>query len=146
MKKFSTKFVTITPKRCVACWKCVDKCPENVICKVGFLWHKHVAFQDTGACIGCRKCVKTCPHGVFFIPDGDSKNPPIHQGKKIWLNVEFLLILLLLATIVTGIKLHVACHGNGQYGQHEWLVAHVISTIAFTLFTVIHIAKRKKFI
>lgn len=69
MKRISTKYVAMNPRRCVACWECVGKCPKHVIVKVGFLWHKHVAFKDADACIGCNKCVKTCPNGVFFKPD-----------------------------------------------------------------------------
>lgn len=52
--------------------------------------------------------------------------------------------LLLLATVVTGIKLHVAGHRDGQVAQHAWLVAHVVSNIIFTVFTIWHIAKRKR--
>ena len=69
MKRISTKYVTMNPRRCVACWECVGKCPKHVIGKVSFLSHKHVAFKDADTCIGCNKCVKTCPHGVFFKPD-----------------------------------------------------------------------------
>lgn len=69
MKRIATKYVAMNPRRCVACWECVEKCPKHVIGKVGFLWHKHVAFKDVDTCIGCNKCVKPCPHGVFFTPD-----------------------------------------------------------------------------
>lgn len=66
MKRIATKYVAMNPRRCVACWECVEKCPKHVIGKVCFLWHKHAVFKDADACIGCNKCVKTCPHGVFF--------------------------------------------------------------------------------
>lgn len=66
MKRIATKYVVMNPRQCVACWKCVGKCPKHVIGKVCFLWHKHAVFKDADACIGCNKCVKTCPHGVFF--------------------------------------------------------------------------------
>lgn len=65
MKRLTTDYVTMNPRRCVACWECVEKCPKKVIGKVGFLWHKHVVFRDADACIGCGKCIKTCPQGVF---------------------------------------------------------------------------------
>lgn len=144
MKKFLTNYVAMNPSHCVACWKCMDQCPKNVIGKVGFLWHKHVAFQDADACIGCKKCIKTCPNDVFFIPDANYKVPNLWQRIKNIKTVETLLPLLLLATIVTGIKLHVAGHRDGQEAQHAWLVAHVVSTIIFTFFTLWHIAKRKR--
>lgn len=144
MKRFSTKYVAMNPSRCVACWKCVGQCPKNVLVKVGFLWHKHAAFQNADACIGCRKCIKTCPHGVFFVPGADFKKPSLWKKVKSKLSVERMLPLFLLATIVTGIKLHVAGHINGQAAQHDWLVAHVASTVVFVGSTVWHIVKRKK--
>lgn len=60
------------------------------------------------------------------------------------MSVETLLPLLLLATFLTGIKPHVTGHGDGQEAQHPWLVAHVVSTIIFTVFSIWHIFKRKK--
>lgn len=60
------------------------------------------------------------------------------------MSVEAFLPLLLLATIMTGIKLHVAGHGDGQELWHSWLVAHVVLTIIFTVFTIWHIAKRNR--
>ena len=143
MKKFLTKFVAMNPSHCVACWECVEQCPKNVIGKVGFLWHKHAAFQDADACIGCKKCIKTCPHGVFFVPDADFKVPGLWQRVKSKMTVETLLPLFLLATIITGVKLHVAGHGEVQTGGHSWLVAHVVLTVIFTVLTILHIVKRK---
>ena len=144
MKKFLTKFVAMNPSHCVACWKCVEQCPKNVIGEVGFLWHKHAAFQDADACIGCKKCIKACPHGVFFVPDADFKVPSLWQRIRSKMSVETLLPFLLLATILTGIKLHVAGHGDGQEAQHSWLVAHVVLILVFTVSTIWHICKRKK--
>ena len=143
MKKFLTKYVAMNPSHCVACWKCVEQCPKNVIGKVGFLWHTHAALQDADACIGCKKCIKACPHGVFFVPNADFKVPSLWQRVKSKITVESLLPLLLLATIVTGIKLHVAGHGDEQVGWHAWLVAHVVLTIIFAVFTIWHIVRRK---
>lgn len=144
MKKFLTKFVAMNPSHCVACWECVEQCPKNVIGKVGCLWHKHAAFQDADACIGCKKCIKTCPHGVFFVPDANFQVPCLWQRIRNKMGVETLLPLLLLATILTGIKLHVAGHGDGQAGEHSWLVAHVVLTVIFAVLTIWHILKRKK--
>lgn len=65
MNKSETAFVALNPHRCVACWKCVGKCPKRVIGRVRFLWHKHVVFRRAADCIGCGKCIKTCPKGAF---------------------------------------------------------------------------------
>lgn len=66
MKRESLLRLVITnPRKCEGCWECIGVCPENVIGKVGALWHKHIALKNSEACIGCMKCVKICPHGVF---------------------------------------------------------------------------------
>ena len=64
-KQKQTEHVQADTRNCKACWKCVDACPKEVIDKVVFLWHKHIAIQDVENCTGCRKCIKTCPYGVF---------------------------------------------------------------------------------
>ncbi|MDR3268002.1 MAG: ferredoxin family protein [Tannerella sp.] len=65
LKRIHTAHVWINPRKCVACWKCVDACPKQVIGKVGFLWHKHIVIRNPENCSGCKACLKTCPHGVF---------------------------------------------------------------------------------
>lgn len=52
--------------------------------------------------------------------------------------------MLLLATIVTGTKLHVVGHLYGHDGSHGWLVAHVALTVVFTVLTILHIVKLRK--
>ena len=65
MNKKSTSYITLNPHRCVACWKCIEKCPKQVIGKVQFLWHRHVVFKKSDDCIGCKQCIKLCPNEVF---------------------------------------------------------------------------------
>jgi len=36
-----------------------------ILCKVCFLWHKHIVIRNGDNCIGCKKCIKTCPNEVF---------------------------------------------------------------------------------
>ena len=65
LNKIRTKYVWINPKKCEACWKCIDSCPKQVIGKVGFLWHKHIVIKNAENCTGCKKCIQTCPFDVF---------------------------------------------------------------------------------
>ena len=60
----SVKRPSFSPRKCTACWKCVEACPQHAIRKVGFLWHKHAMITYRN-CIGCNICVKTCPQGCF---------------------------------------------------------------------------------
>ena len=65
IEKLRTGYVVANTRNCKACWECINTCPKQVIGKVVFLWHKHIAIRNDENCSGCRKCVKTCPHGVF---------------------------------------------------------------------------------
>jgi len=58
-------FVNLNTKKCKACWKCLDECPNNVIGRVNLPWHKHALVLESEKCIGCFKCVKACSFGAF---------------------------------------------------------------------------------
>lgn len=65
MRTKSSKFIQLDPGKCVACWKCVDVCPNQALGKVIILWHKHVILNNPNNCSGCRKCIEICSHGVI---------------------------------------------------------------------------------
>jgi 2-oxoglutarate ferredoxin oxidoreductase subunit delta len=67
LKRVRTDYIWANPRLCEACWECISACPQEVIGKVGFLWHKHIVFKNSDSCIGCRKCIKVCPNGVFTL-------------------------------------------------------------------------------
>jgi len=66
LSKVRTDYFWTYQPNCAACWKCIDACPNKVIGKVDFLWHKHIIIRNGENCMGCKKCIKTCPHGVFL--------------------------------------------------------------------------------
>ena len=127
------------PRRCVACWECVDNCPKDVIGKVGFLWHKHAVFQNADSCIGCNKCIKTCPHGVFFKPD---ETAAAHRAKVKKSSVgQRLLPLTFVVSAVTGIGLHIAGHGTSHEVWHNWAVIHVVASVLWLVSARSHIGR-----
>jgi len=71
LKKVYTGHVWANSRNCTACWACIGACPQAVIGKVSFLWHRHIVIKKGENCNGCKKCIKTCPHGVFSedVPD-----------------------------------------------------------------------------
>lgn len=128
--------------RCMACWECVEKCPKHVIGKVGFLWHKHVAFKDANACIGCNKCVKTCPHNVFFKSDKVTLSVlSMQTQKKTLFTIKQPLLLTFMASAVSGIGLHIAGHGTSHEVWHNWAVAHVLSSLLWLISAAYHIKR-----
>lgn len=143
MKSIATKHVAMNPGRCVACWKCVEKCPKHVIGKAGFLWHQHAIFTDADACIGCNKCIKTCPHDVFFPYDEATLSAIVSKRakfKSLFTTVR-LLPLAFVMSAITGIGLHIAGHGTDHGAWHTWAVAHVVSSLIWLILGARHIKR-----
>ena len=61
-KPQETLFIELEPKKCQACWACIEACPKQVIGKIDFSIHKHAKVVNPDACIGCKKCVKVCQY------------------------------------------------------------------------------------
>jgi len=57
-----TPFVHIDTSLCLACWKCVEACPQQVLGQARLFRHQHVHVDRARLCKGCRKCVRTCPN------------------------------------------------------------------------------------
>jgi NAD-dependent dihydropyrimidine dehydrogenase PreA subunit len=71
-----TPFIKIVSRRCQACWKCIEVCPNQVLGKVDFLGHRHVRIDDAAACNGCKKCVRICPdQAIDYIYEPLSAQP-----------------------------------------------------------------------
>lgn len=58
--------------------------------------------------------------------------------KRIFI-IDWTLISLLLLTAFTGIGLHIAGHGNNHELLHNWALAHIIASLLFTVFVIIHV-------
>lgn len=58
--------------------------------------------------------------------------------KRIFI-IDWTLIPLLLLTAFTGIGLHIAGHGNNHELMHSWALAHIITSLLFTVFVIIHV-------
>ncbi len=139
MKRLTTEHISMNPHSCIACWKCVEKCPKKVIGKVGFLWHKHATLKNADACIGCKMCIKVCPQGVFSELDKESHN--VQKAHQPWAIIERIMPLAFIATAITGIGLHVAGHGSSHEIWHNWAAAHVISSCVWLLALAPHIKR-----
>jgi Fe-S-cluster-containing hydrogenase component 2 len=60
-----TKYIELDTKKCQACWKCLEVCPEHVFGKVSVFRHRHARIDNADACKGCKKCVLDCPSGAI---------------------------------------------------------------------------------
>jgi len=55
-----TKHIQCNSSNCVACWKCVSVCPNEVLGKIDFFFHRHAKIVKPDKCTGCMNCVKVC--------------------------------------------------------------------------------------
>jgi 2-oxoglutarate ferredoxin oxidoreductase subunit delta len=62
-----TDYITLNTRKCEACWKCYDNCPQDVFGMLNFIVHKHVYIENPQACTGCFKCTKLCRFGALEI-------------------------------------------------------------------------------
>lgn len=139
MNRFATKHISMNPHSCIACWKCVKKCPKKVIGETGFMWHKHAIFKNASACTGCKMCIKVCPQGVFSELHKEKVNET--KTHRPWSIIERIMPLAFMATALTGIGLHSADHSSSHEIWHAWAVAHVISSSVWLLALVPHIKR-----
>jgi NAD-dependent dihydropyrimidine dehydrogenase PreA subunit len=61
-----TKFIELNRRRCQACWKCVETCPNHVLGKTILFKHRHAHIDHAEACKGCKKCVLVCPNQAIL--------------------------------------------------------------------------------
>lgn len=139
MKRLTTEHISMNPHSCIACWKCVEKCPKKVIGKVGFPWHKHAILKNADACIGCKMCIKACPQGVFS--ELDKENSNVQKTRYPLSIIERIMPIAVIATAITGFGLHVARHSLSHEIWHSWAVVHVMSSCVWLLALVPHIKR-----
>jgi Na+-translocating ferredoxin:NAD+ oxidoreductase subunit B len=74
----------VDKEKCVACKKCIDVCPKNLIALVPKKSKVHIlcCSHDKGAvtnknckvgCIACQKCIKECPVDAIYMEDNLAK-------------------------------------------------------------------------
>ena len=64
-RRRETDFITLDSGVCDACWECAEACPNDVLDRVSFLFHKHARIVAADACTGCLKCVRVCEAGAL---------------------------------------------------------------------------------
>jgi NAD-dependent dihydropyrimidine dehydrogenase PreA subunit len=70
-RHLNTKYIELNTRRCQACWKCVEACPNHVLGKAILFRHRHAHVDDADACKGCKKCVRVCENGaIIYREDG----------------------------------------------------------------------------
>lgn len=151
-----TDYIRLDTRRCIACWKCVNSCPENVMDKVDLPWHKHAIIKNPATCIGCLKCSKLCETGAISSRKSSQGNVGKHYtpfAKMVYIS----LLLSTMALIFTGFAIQFRYHmGNHGYievndtfigmGYHTWSLMHKTISVIFAVTVTVHIYLRRKFL
>lgn len=58
--------------------------------------------------------------------------------KKIFI-LDWILVLVFVLLVFSGIELHIAGHGIDHDLWHNWAVFHVISSLLFLIFSILHV-------
>ncbi|MBR5603483.1 MAG: DUF4405 domain-containing protein [Bacteroidales bacterium] len=53
--------------------------------------------------------------------------------------VDLLLLTLFILTAISGFRMHIVGHGNSHFIWHNWAIVHTISTLFFTIATILHV-------
>ncbi|HAN19112.1 MAG: hypothetical protein A2X13_02540 [Bacteroidetes bacterium GWC2_33_15] len=115
-----TSHVQIDTRKCKACWKCLDNCPNQVITKVDLPWHKHALIAEPGKCTGCLKCIEVCEYGAYSIADKTKQEAAKQRDKTFYSFITNNLLLLFgLIMIVSGLVLQLGFHVGSPGEQHE---------------------------
>jgi len=77
-RRTSTPFLDLDRSLCQACWCCVAVCPEDVLGKLEFPFHKHAVVDAGERCTGCGSCLKACKSGA--LSGRGVASPPGHFG------------------------------------------------------------------
>ena len=74
--QIETAYISLDTSRCKACWACVDVCPQHVLGKVDFIFHRHARINRTKKCIGCLRCLKVCANQAILAKEKTHDNQP----------------------------------------------------------------------
>lgn len=157
-------YVFLNTEKCKACWKCIENCPNHVIGKIDFHWHKHALIIEGNKCSGCLNCVKTCQFGAFSKAVENIKVRKQNQKILRSFVVNNILIISGLILILSGLILQLGFHIGGErnsnhnsnlnyeqirdiktskmvlsFNYYDWSLIHKFSIIVFSLLMIYHI-------
>lgn len=146
-----TKYILLDTRKCEACWKCIEVCPNNVIGRVNLPWHKHALIIKSDNCTGCTKCVKVCEFNAITKVSANNNKEKAHRKNpynRFIINAGLLFTGFLAA--YSGFLIQFSYH-MGHHGQIDankmvldinysgWTDIHKISILLLSVFMIFHI-------
>lgn len=163
-----SKFILLDTKKCIACWKCIKVCSNNVISKIDLAWHKHALLVEPNNCIGCNKCIDICQNKAYSsLKNLETNINALNQKKYNSLIINTFLLIIGLIMTFSGLLLQVGYHvGSSKpkheiiqsnekkhhsiremdtskriisYNYYEWSLIHKTTIVIFSLLIILHI-------
>jgi ferredoxin len=145
-----TTYIQLDTKKCLACWKCLPECKNQVIGRINLPWHKHSRFVNSSACTGCLKCINVCePAALTKISIKKHEDNPasgkLKQALLLNLGLLFFGLAMSLSGFVIQFKYHMGHNqGNETYisgfgiDYYNWTNVHKISVIIISVLVSYH--------
>lgn len=150
-----TNYIMLDSRKCEACWKCMEACPNDVIGRVNLPWHKHTLIIKRDNCTGCSKCFKTCEFNAITKVKSNKdkeKSQTKNPYKRLIINAGafFTGFLAVFSGFLIQFSYHMEQHGiidtnkmvlNVNYSG--WTVIHKISILLLSVFMILHISQHR---
>lgn len=148
-----TNYIQLDTRKCEACWKCMEVCPNNVMGRVNLPWHKHALLIKSDNCSGCSKCIKACKfNAITKVKTDNNKEKPQKNSpyKRLFINAGAFFTGFL--AVFSGFLIQFSFHmGHGgtidvdkrvlNINYSGWTVIHKISILLLSVFIIFHIAQ-----
>lgn len=151
--KTKTDYILLDTKKCEACWKCMEACPDNVIGRVNLPWHKHALIIKRDKCTGCSKCIKACEsNAITKVSTNNDKEKTVKKNpnKRLIINAGAFLtgFLAVFSGSLLQFSYHMGHHGEIDFNKmvldvnySGWTAIHKISILLLSVFMIFHIAQ-----
>lgn len=130
-----SKYIQLDTRKCKACWKCVEACPNNVIGTVNLPWHKHALIINSDNCSGCTKCIKACEFMAIskISSNNDTKINQKNPYDRFIINIGLLLTGFI--AVYSGFLIQFSYH-MGHHGEID--INRIVLNINYSGWTNIH--------
>ena len=148
-----TKYIQLDSRKCEACWKCLEVCPNNVIGSVNLLWHKHALIIGSDNCTGCSKCIKACEvKAISKVSTNDQAKKSQRKNPFYQFLINLGLLFTCFLAIFSGFLIQISYH-MGQHGKIDfdklvlnvsylgWSNIHKITIIILSILMFFHIVQ-----
>lgn len=151
----ATRFIQLDTTVCMACWKCMETCRNNVIGRINLPWHKHALIVRRESCTGCLKCVNACSYNAICKTGDTGQKGPAVKSSTSRLIINLGMLISGFASVYSGFLIqfnyHVGHHGSidmekAVYSMNYtgWTVFHKVAIVSMSVVAAGHIIQHRR--